>query len=73
MPARHDGTSDEGYYYNLETGQVEHGKVSDWTSRIGPYPSEAEAAQALERVRARNEAWEEAERRWRDEDDPDED
>ncbi|QOR69194.1 hypothetical protein IM660_10705 [Ruania alkalisoli] len=71
MPNGARGESDEAYYYNLETGEVEHGKVSDWTSRIGPYASAAEAAQALERVRARNEAWEEAEREW--EDDPDDD
>lgn len=58
------------YYYNLETGRVEHGLVSDWTDRLGPYRTHEEAANALERAKQRNEAWEEQDRKWDDDDDP---
>lgn len=36
---------------------------------LGPYASSADAARALERVAERNEAWEEEEKRRRDEED----
>ena len=32
----------QAFYYNLETGQVEQGYVSDWTDRMGPYATHAE-------------------------------
>ncbi|WP_089773027.1 hypothetical protein [Ruania alba] len=67
---RHRGDSSEGYYYNLRTGEIEHGYVSDWHDRIGPYATATEAASALERAHARNEAWEAEDRQWYD--DPDE-
>ncbi len=50
------------YYYNIATGQVEQGKVSDWANRLGPYPTREEAQHALERARARSQAWEDEER-----------
>lgn len=55
---------DQAYYYNLKTGTVEFGLVSDWNERIGPYATHDEAAKALERVKDRNEAWEEQDREW---------
>ena len=55
-----------GYYYNLETGQVEVGLVSDWTKRIGPYPTREAAAAALESAARRTADWDEADRAWRD-------
>ncbi|MBK5250259.1 MAG: methionine aminopeptidase [Actinomycetales bacterium] len=56
----------QAFYYNLETGQVEQGYVSDWTDRMGPYATHAEAADALGRAAARNEAWEAQDRAWND-------
>lgn len=46
------------YWYNIETGQVEEGAQSSWKHLLGPYSSYGEAAQAMERVKANNEAWE---------------
>lgn len=46
------------YWYNLSTGQVEHGPQSSWKHLLGPYKTHAEAAQALEKVQQRNEEWE---------------
>ncbi|WP_309080005.1 SPOR domain-containing protein [Zhihengliuella sp.] len=45
------------YWFNVETHEVESGAQSDWTKLLGPYPTRAEAEQALEKVRRRNEAW----------------
>jgi hypothetical protein len=45
------------YYYNVETGQVEQGKVSSWTHLMGPYPTREAAEHALERARSRSAAW----------------
>jgi hypothetical protein len=59
----------QGYYYNLDTGEVEEGIVSDWTKRMGPYPTRAAAESAMERAAQRTEAWDEDDRRWRGEPD----
>lgn len=59
---------EHGYYYNLETGQVEHGQQSMWTDRIGPYATREAAQRALETASSRSEAWDEEDRRWRGED-----
>jgi len=54
------GTAREGdYWYNVNTHEVEEGPQSDWTQLIGPYATRAEAAAAPEKVKARNEAWDE--------------
>lgn len=45
----------EKWYFNLETKQVEQGKVSGIENRMGPYDSKEEAARALEIVQERNE------------------
>ncbi|WP_165943083.1 hypothetical protein [Gordonia zhaorongruii] len=42
------------WYYNLSTRQVTKGKVGDVFDRMGPYPDEATARQALEIAAARN-------------------
>lgn len=52
------------YYYNLETGRVEEGRVSQGLERMGPYPTYEEAMHALERARLRNLEWEEEDRKW---------
>ncbi|QGQ19083.1 SPOR domain-containing protein [Cellulomonas sp. JZ18] len=45
------------YWYNIRTGQVEEGRRSDWSQRMGPYKTREEAEQALDRARRRTEAW----------------
>ena len=57
------------YYYNTETGQVEQGYTSDWTDRMGPYRTRAEAEKALETAAQRNAAWEQADREWNGDED----
>ena len=57
------------YYYNLETRQVEQGKVSSYDNRIGPYDTREEAEHALEIARERNriaDAYDEPDDQWRD-------
>lgn len=57
------------YYYNLETRQVEQGKVSSYDNRIGPYDTREEADHALEIAKERNrvaDAYDEQDDRWRD-------
>ncbi|MBN8883649.1 sporulation related protein [Salana multivorans] len=57
---------DEGYYYNLSTGEVEKGQRSVWTKRIGPYATREAAEHALATAQRRTEAWDEEDRRWRE-------
>jgi hypothetical protein len=45
------------YWYNVNTHQVEEDAMSDWSQLIGPYKTRQEAEHALEKVKARNEAW----------------
>jgi len=56
---------EQRFWYNVKTGQVED---DDHRSRakdlLGPYPTREEAARALEKVRERNEQWDEEDRRW---------
>lgn len=55
------------YWFNVRTGRVE--TVYDKSQAkdlLGPYPSHADAARALERARERTEAWDEEDRRWRE-------
>ena len=57
------------YYYNLETRQVEQGKISSFDNRIGPYDTREEADHALEIAKERNrvaDAYDEQDDRWRD-------
>jgi len=51
------------YWYNLETGEVEHGYVSPSIDRAGPFETAEEAARAPEIIRERSRAWAEEERR----------
>ena len=45
------------FFYNTRTGEVEEGRNSDWSQLMGPNATREEAAHALERARARNDAW----------------
>jgi len=53
------------FYYNLATGEIEEGPQSDWSVRLGPYPTREAAARALDIAYERSEDWEEADRAWR--------
>lgn len=56
------------FWYNIATGQVEE---EEHTSRkenlMGPYPTRDAAQQALQSAAARTEAWDEEDRRRREE------
>lgn len=54
------------FYFNLETGEVEEGRVSEGLKLMGPYATREEAERALARARARNQEWEDADREWDD-------
>ncbi|WP_419994368.1 hypothetical protein [Streptomyces boninensis] len=45
------------WYYCIRHGKVEEGPECKATDRLGPYPSAAEAARALETAHDRNEVW----------------
>ena len=45
------------YWYNLKTGQVEHGYESPSVDRAGPFATAAEAARAPEVLRERSAKW----------------
>lgn len=51
------------FYFNTKTRQVEEGKPSSWTHRMGPYPTREAAERALEKAERRTEAWDEEDRR----------
>lgn len=48
----------ERFYYCLVHSSVEGKTGCKASDRLGPYPTREEAASALEKVRQRNEAWE---------------
>jgi hypothetical protein len=66
------GMEQPQFWFNTRTGQVETNENKGQSKDLlGPYPTEAEAAQALEIARQRTEAWDEEDRRWRDGDEDD--
>ena len=59
---RVEGPRDSGgdvteYWYNVKTHEIEEDAMSDWSQLIGPYKTREEAEHALEKVKARNDAW----------------
>jgi hypothetical protein len=48
---------EQKYWYNLTSGQVEHGMLSPSVDRAGPYDTAEEAAHAMESIRANAEKW----------------
>ncbi len=53
------------YWYNVSSGQVESDdNKSQSDDLMGPYPSEAEAANALQTARERTEKWDAADKEW---------
>lgn len=47
------------WWFCLRHNEVEHGKGCPNSQRLGPYPDQATAAQALNIAAERNEAWDE--------------
>ena len=45
------------FWYCLKHKQVEPQEGCAWADRLGPYPTEDEAARALEKVAERNAKW----------------
>jgi hypothetical protein len=54
------------FWYCLKHHRVEPREGCKNADRLGPYPSEAEAERALEKVQERNEEWD-SDPRWNDE------
>lgn len=52
------------FWFNTETGEVEEGRVSDWSVVLGPYPTRDAAAHALDTARARSSTWDREDREW---------
>ncbi len=52
------------YWYCLKHKTVEPDEGCRNADRLGPYETEAEAANALAKVEERNEAWDKADEKW---------
>ncbi|PZR53728.1 hypothetical protein DNL40_06280 [Xylanimonas oleitrophica] len=57
-------STDAEYWFNLSTGEVEQGRQSSWTHRMGPFKTREDAQRALEKAKERSEAWDEDDERW---------
>jgi hypothetical protein len=55
------------YWFNVDTKQVETDETRSQDANVlGPYDSEQDASNALQRVAHNNEEWDEEDRRWDD-------
>lgn len=54
-------SDEQKYWYNSSTGEVEFGLLSPSIDRVGPFDTEAEAANAPQKLRERSAAWAEEE------------
>ncbi|MBQ1273272.1 MAG: hypothetical protein IIY10_00700 [Aeriscardovia sp.] len=52
------------WYFNIKTGKVEYGRISSLFDVMGPYNSEQEARNALEKAAQDNCKWDEENRSW---------
>ncbi|RJL32860.1 hypothetical protein [Bailinhaonella thermotolerans] len=52
------------WWYCLRHMRVEHGPGCPNKDRLGPYETEAEAANAMRTAAERNEAWREQDKEW---------
>ncbi|WP_104192646.1 SPOR domain-containing protein [Cryobacterium sp. Y82] len=50
---------EHAFWYNMRTGEVEHGLQSTSLDRVGPFATRDEAAHALEKLRANSAKWSE--------------
>lgn len=58
------------FWFNTRTGRVETDyDKSQSKDLLGPYPTQADAEQALSKAAQRTESWDEDDRRWREGDD----
>ncbi|UOE45018.1 SPOR domain-containing protein [Agromyces larvae] len=48
---------EHAYWYNMRTGEVEHGLLSPSAERIGPFQTRPEAERALEKLRENSAKW----------------
>lgn len=62
------GAGEPEFWFCLKHHTVEPREGCKSKDRLGPYPTEAEAARALEKVEERNEEWDEKDREWRGDD-----
>lgn len=58
------------FWVDLATGAIEQGRQSPGAQRMGPYPTREAAQRAFDTAAARNEAWDEDDRRWNDDEWP---
>lgn len=66
MTQQDEQGQDKAFWYNPSTGEVEEGRRSAWTDRMGPYATREEAAKALETAARRSESWDAEDRRWQE-------
>ncbi|MFC8923975.1 SPOR domain-containing protein [Cellulosimicrobium sp. NPDC057127] len=62
-----DPASQDQYYFDTRTGEVHRGPSGSWSHRMGPYATREEAERALQTAHERSEAWDEEDRREREE------
>ena len=48
---------EHAYWYNMRTGQVEHGLLSPSADRVGPFDTREAAEHALDKLRENSERW----------------
>lgn len=60
------GLPQQQWYYCLKHNRVEGEEGCPNSVRMGPYDSEEAAANALETARERNDAWDAADKEWKD-------
>lgn len=51
--------NDNEWYYDTKTGEVTQGKQEGYLDRMGPYPTQQAASEALKTAAERNKAWDE--------------
>jgi hypothetical protein len=58
--------TDDRWWYNVDTGQVEKGPAKRGIAdgRLGPYETQEEAARGLAELKERNKRMDEEDRRW---------
>ncbi len=56
--------TEQQFWFNTETKQVEQGRQSHYTNLMGPYPTREAASRALDQAAARTEAWDDEDEKW---------
>ncbi|MCI2958712.1 SPOR domain-containing protein [Agromyces atrinae] len=49
--------AEHAYWYNMRSGEVEHGLLSPSVDRVGPFATHVEAEHALEKLRENSAKW----------------